>query len=112
MTQLKRGWRLFGRRSAKRTGRHTIGRPYVRVEPGHADPRARATAVLLDRLEPAWTILYGPWSRRFYALALFATPAPLIVEAFTAQELKEQMRQAEQDTLIDHWPHTAAAPAA
>ncbi|MEV7965669.1 hypothetical protein AB0O34_06760 [Sphaerisporangium sp. NPDC088356] len=112
MTQLKRRWRLIGRRSAKRTGRHTTGHPYVRVEHRHPDPRARATAVLLDRLEPAWMILYGPWSRRFYALALFATPGPLIVEAFTAQELTDQMRQAEQDTLIAPWPPTAAAPAA
>ncbi|MEV6983246.1 hypothetical protein AB0M95_18580 [Sphaerisporangium sp. NPDC051017] len=111
MTQPKRRWRLYGR-NAEPTGRHTLGRPYVPVEPGDPDPRARATAVLLDRLEPAWTILYGPWSRRFYAVAMFPAPYPLIVEESTAQELTEQMRQAERDVLMTGRTRTAARPAA
>jgi hypothetical protein len=112
MEQIRQRRRLFGRRRTKQAGRHTIGQPYVPVEPGDPDPRARATAVLLDRLEPAWTILYGPWSRRFYALALFPTPHPLIVEESTAQGLTEQMRQAEQEVLSARWPRMAVASAA
>ncbi|MEU9890783.1 hypothetical protein [Sphaerisporangium sp. NPDC051011] len=63
-------------------------------------------------MEPAWTILYGPWSRRFYALALYPTPEPLVVEARTAQELLAQMRQAEQETPVRARPRTAVTPAA
>ncbi|MEV7966925.1 hypothetical protein AB0O34_13210 [Sphaerisporangium sp. NPDC088356] len=112
MVQLKRLWRLLGCRRAKRIGRHTVGQPYVEVERGEPDPGDRAAAVLLDRLEPAWTILYGPWSRRFYALALIPTSEPLVVEARTTQDLLEQMRQAEQDMMIAVWPVAAAAAAA
>ncbi|WP_181871240.1 hypothetical protein [Sphaerisporangium album] len=100
MVQTKRRWSLFGRRGSRRPGRHSVGQPYVRVEAGNPDPGDRAAAVLLDRLEPAWTIMYGPWSRRFYALPLFRTPDPLILEATTAQDLTAQIREAERDFLI------------
>ncbi|GGK99125.1 hypothetical protein Sme01_60340 [Sphaerisporangium melleum] len=103
MMQLKRLWRLFGARTAERTGRHSAGQPYVEVERGEPDPGARATAVLLDRLEPAWTIVYGPWSRRFYAMPLFPTPSPLTVDALTSHALLEQMREAERETTFTGW---------
>ncbi|GII77791.1 hypothetical protein Sru01_27730 [Sphaerisporangium rufum] len=97
------------RRSGRPRGRHTAGRPYAPVEPGAPDPGARAAAVLVDRLEPDWTVIYGPWSRRFYALAVFPTAEPLIIEAATAPELRALMREAERDTAARPRP---AAPAA
>ncbi|GGK81015.1 hypothetical protein Sme01_44510 [Sphaerisporangium melleum] len=96
----RRLWRPLGRGRDKRIGRHALGRPYIAVEPGESrepDLADRAAAVLLDRMEPGWTIMYGPWSRRFYALALYPTPEPLVVEARTAQDLLTEMRQAERD---------------
>ncbi|MFC4536276.1 hypothetical protein [Sphaerisporangium dianthi] len=108
-------WRLFGRRRGKRIGRHALGRPYVeveRVDHGTPDLAERAAAVLLDRMEPAWTIMYGPWSRRFHALALYPTPEPLVVEARTAQDLLSRIRQAEQEWVLhspSHPPVLAAA---
>ncbi|MEV6981665.1 hypothetical protein AB0M95_10465 [Sphaerisporangium sp. NPDC051017] len=112
MVQLRRPWRLFRRGRGKRVGRHALGQPYVEVERGEPDLADRAAAVLLDRMEPAWTILYGPWSRRFYALGLYPTPEPLVVEARTAQELLTEMRHAEQGWVRHARPHTAVAPAA
>ncbi|MGW4644253.1 hypothetical protein ACWEN6_37440 [Sphaerisporangium sp. NPDC004334] len=90
--------RLFGRGRGERTGRHALGRPYVEIERAdHGDPDLadRAAAVLLNRMERYWTVMYGPWSRRFYALALYPTPEPLVVEARTAQDLLAAMRHAE-----------------
>ncbi|MEO3813652.1 hypothetical protein ABGB17_32045 [Sphaerisporangium sp. B11E5] len=121
MAQIRRRRRLFGSRGPNWHARHAVGQPYIPVEPGNPDPRARATAVLLDRLEPAWTILYGTWSRRFYAMALFAVPYPLTVEATSAQELTELMRQAEQEILsggteessrVNGWHRVSVAVAA
>jgi hypothetical protein len=116
VVQIRRRRRLFGGRGPKWTGRHAAGRPYVPVEPGDPDPRVRATAVLLDQLEPAWTILYGTWSRRFYAMALL-----LLVQATTPQALTARMRQAEQELLsigaqerpsMGGWHHSAATAVA
>ncbi|MFC7387291.1 hypothetical protein [Sphaerisporangium rhizosphaerae] len=107
--------RLFGRGGGTRIGRHALGQPYVEVERadrGEPDLADRAAAVLLHRMEPAWTIMYGPWSRRFYALALYPTPEPLTVEARTAQDLLTQMRRAEREWMLHARPHAVVASAA
>jgi len=59
------------------------------------DAAQRTAAARLDRVERAWTVLYGVGRRRFYAFAQRTTDEPLIVEAATVEELREMMRPAE-----------------
>ncbi|MEV7004956.1 hypothetical protein [Streptosporangium sp. NPDC051022] len=42
-------------------------------------------------------MLYSLGERRFYAIATWPTPEPLMVAADTVEELEERMRQAERD---------------
>ncbi|MEO3808542.1 ATP-binding protein [Sphaerisporangium sp. B11E5] len=46
-------------------------------------------------MEPAWSIWYGVGSRRFYAVATWSSPCPLLLKASTAEELRHLMREAE-----------------
>ncbi|WP_405139463.1 hypothetical protein OG589_23200 [Sphaerisporangium sp. NBC_01403] len=59
------------------------------------DPEARAAARELDPGEPRWTIFYGLWSRRYYAIAHWHARKPLILDARLLAELRELMREAE-----------------
>ena len=36
------------------------------------DPQQRRTAARLQHASPDWLILYGPWSRHYYAFPTFA----------------------------------------
>ncbi|MEV5412133.1 hypothetical protein AB0K60_25260 [Thermopolyspora sp. NPDC052614] len=78
-------------------GRHRQGLPLVRGADcrWQWDTEQRSTAARLDRAERAWTILYGVGRRRFYAFAAWTVEEPLVIEAPTAEELREQMREAE-----------------
>ncbi|GAA1265732.1 hypothetical protein GCM10009677_17310 [Sphaerisporangium rubeum] len=76
-------------------GRHAEGAPVTEVRSVHWDTAKRAAAEELDRLEPGWLVLYGTWSRRFYAIALWEAPCPVLLDARTAEELRGLMRQAE-----------------
>ncbi|MEV5412225.1 hypothetical protein AB0K60_25750 [Thermopolyspora sp. NPDC052614] len=78
-------------------GRHRQGLPLVPSEDCRRewDAAQRSAAARLDRIERAWTILYGLGRRRFYAIAHWPSDEPLIVEAPTPESLREQMREAE-----------------
>jgi hypothetical protein len=62
----------------------------VLFDPGHHQEAAR-----LQRAHPAWLVLYGAYSRKFWAFPTFATPPGTIVTAATPTDLAILMRQAE-----------------
>jgi hypothetical protein len=80
-------------------GRHRTGVRPGPVQPRRWDPAKQAAAAQLDQLEPAWFISYGVGSRRFHAIAT-SHATPLRVEATTAHELRELMREAELQTAL------------
>ena len=49
-------------------------------------------------MEAGWSISYGVGSRRFYAIAVWPAPEPLIVQACAADQLCRLIREAEQTT--------------
>lgn len=79
-------------------GRHRRGGDTARVAARPWDPAERAAAERLDRIEPAWTVWYGTGTRRFHAVAAWTAAEPLIVQADTADELRDLMREAEHGT--------------
>jgi hypothetical protein len=54
-------------------------------------------------------VWYGPWSRRFYAVAIWNAPCPVLLDAPTAEELRDQMRQAEDPAMLALRRWTGAA---
>ncbi|GGK66172.1 hypothetical protein Sme01_11080 [Sphaerisporangium melleum] len=78
-----------------RGGRHRPGTPVAQVQPGRWDPAKRAAARQLDQLEPAWVVWYGVGARCFYAVAIWGTPGPLLVQSRTIEELRALMREAD-----------------
>ncbi|GHE42031.1 hypothetical protein GCM10017673_50290 [Streptosporangium violaceochromogenes] len=87
-------------------GRHRAGQPPTAVHPRVWDGPARSEAERLGRAHPGWLVLYGLGSRRFYAIAAWPAPEPVMVDAATAGDLAERMRQAEAALLLQ-----APAPA-
>ncbi|MEV7013047.1 hypothetical protein [Streptosporangium sp. NPDC051022] len=81
--------------SVRRSGRHRAGQPNATVHRRVWDGPARAEAERLDREWPAWLVLYSLGDRRFYALAGWAAPVPLMVADDTAEGLEERMYDAE-----------------
>ncbi|WP_326644154.1 ATP-binding protein [Streptosporangium sp. NBC_01755] len=82
----------------RQSGRHRRGTVTEQVGSQPWDPAERAAAEQLDQVEPAWTVWYGPGTRRFHAVAVWPTPVPLSVRARTADELRTLMREAEHST--------------
>lgn len=78
-----------------RRGRHRRGAPVTATRPGRWDSTHRDSARRLDQAEPAWTVWYGVGTRRFYAIAAWPAPEPLIVHARTPDELRRLMRGTE-----------------
>lgn len=76
-------------------GRHRHGRPATRPNHREWDSAQKARAAQLDLLEPGWLVLYGPYYRRFYAIARTGAVFDPVVEATTPEELRSLMRQAE-----------------
>jgi hypothetical protein len=76
-------------------GRHRQGRPSTVPDRREWDSAHKARATQLDLLEPGWLVLYGPYYRRFYAIARTSTVAEAVVEATGIEELRSLMRQAE-----------------
>ncbi|MEV7907586.1 hypothetical protein [Streptomyces anulatus] len=76
-------------------GRHRDGQTHTPVYRRLWDGPAQAGAERLDRAWPDWTVLYSLGNRRFYAVAAWPTPQPVIVEDETAEGLESQMREAE-----------------
>ncbi|MEV6981273.1 hypothetical protein AB0M95_08445 [Sphaerisporangium sp. NPDC051017] len=79
-------------------GRHVLGGPVGEVRPGCWDEREKAVAAQIDQLEPGWLVMYGVWSRRFFAIAAWSG-VPLMIEARDAEDLRHQMREAELDAM-------------
>ncbi|HEY8378043.1 MAG TPA: hypothetical protein VIK91_16210 [Nannocystis sp.] len=55
----------------------------------------RELAALIDAREPGWTVIYGPWSRAFFAFAAWPAPQGLMVTATKPAGLVAEMRAAE-----------------
>lgn len=76
-------------------GRHRYGVPYSPVGRRRWDERQRAQAAHLDAQEPGWSVLYGVWSRSFFAFAVWPAARGVVVDARTPEALREAMREAE-----------------
>ncbi|GHH70511.1 hypothetical protein GCM10017673_22510 [Streptosporangium violaceochromogenes] len=74
---------------------HRDGRARVPVRRRLWDGPARAEAARLERSHSGWVVLYGVGSRRFFAMAAWPVPEPVMVSAPTAEELGERMGEAE-----------------
>jgi hypothetical protein len=107
----ERGGGMNGRGTeARRSGRHRQGVPATQVHPQRWDPAKRAAAQQLDLIEPAWAVWYGLGARRFYAIATWPAPEPLIVQARTPDELRDLMREAEREPCPPISPSSRGAP--
>jgi hypothetical protein len=75
----------------------TRGRPGSRRERGEYDRQQRHTAALIQRHYPAWLILYGPWSRKFWAYSTLPAPPgqAIVLSALGPRDLAAQIRDAE-----------------
>ncbi|WP_433259760.1 hypothetical protein ACQPYK_49200 (plasmid) [Streptosporangium sp. CA-135522] len=98
---------MIRRRSGRASGRHRDGLVPTTVTPRLWDGPARAEAERLSQAWPNWTILYGTGSRRFYAIAAWPVPEPVIVQAATSEDLEAQMHETVMTLAI---PHQASAP--
>ncbi|MEU8143547.1 hypothetical protein [Nonomuraea sp. NPDC048901] len=86
---------MIRRRPARAPGRHRKGQAHTKAYRRLWDGPARAEAELLDQAWPGWSVLYSLGNRRFYAIAAWPAPRPLIVEDDTPEGLEERMREAE-----------------
>ena len=59
------------------------------------DPAQRRAAWELDRSAPGWCVFYGPYTRRFYAIAAWPAPFPLVLAAHDVTDLRRQIHEAE-----------------
>lgn len=59
------------------------------------DSDQRNAAWELDRSEPRWVVFYGPYTRRFYAIAAWPSPSPIVLDAEGTAELRELMHEAD-----------------
>ncbi|MEV8635523.1 hypothetical protein AB0395_28070 [Streptosporangium sp. NPDC051023] len=98
-------------RSSRTAGRHRAGQPRTTVHRRLWDGPARAEAECLERSRSAWAVLYSLGRRRFYAIATWPTPEPVIVEDDTAAGLEEQMREKETIFIRQPLPSSAPSPA-
>jgi hypothetical protein len=76
-------------------GRHRYGMPYSPVRRRRWDERQRAQAAHLDAQEPGWAVVYGVWSRSFFAFAAWPATRGVVVNAPTPEGLWQAMREAE-----------------
>ncbi|MEV6984148.1 hypothetical protein AB0M95_23235 [Sphaerisporangium sp. NPDC051017] len=94
----------FTRRPA--AGRHRRGsatEPERREPDGRRkiwDGKQKARAEQLGLLEPGWLVIYGPYSRRFYAIARIAEVSEPLLDAATSDELRSLMRGSELPGLV------------
>ncbi|GAA3122540.1 hypothetical protein [Streptosporangium carneum] len=106
-------WRRFRAPGVHGDGR--IGSPAPTAPHRLWDSQSRAEAERLTRVWKDWTVLYGPGSRRFYAVAAWPTPDPLVVEDRTPEGLEIRIREAEAAVVTrraegDAAPDTPPAP--
>ncbi len=76
-------------------GRHRAGQPYSTVSRRLWDGPARARAERLNQTWQSWLVLYSLGTRRFYAIATWPLPGPLMVADDTAEGLEARMHDAE-----------------
>lgn len=67
----------------------------LRAECEPYDPGQRRAAGRIERQNPGWVIMYGPWTRHFWAYPRFSTPRGTILDAPSTAELLPLMRAAE-----------------
>ncbi|MBB2914837.1 hypothetical protein FHS43_006149 [Streptosporangium becharense] len=96
---------MIGR--SRTPGRHRAGLAPAAVHRRLWDGPARAEAERLTAAWPGWGVLYSLGSRRFYAIAAWPVPEPLMVESDTPEELEERMREAETSFA---WPALPVPP--
>ncbi|WP_156056550.1 ATP-binding protein [Streptosporangium roseum] len=84
-------------------GRHRRGSPAVQVARREWDRDQRSQAARLDQAEAGWTVMYGVGGRRFYAIATTHVPEPQVVEARTAEELHELIRETGPPVRLSLW---------
>jgi hypothetical protein len=58
------------------------------------DRGQRRTADRIEQQNPAWVVMYGPWTRHFWAYPRFSAPPGTIIGARTATELLPLMHAA------------------
>ncbi|WP_157549548.1 hypothetical protein [Nonomuraea candida] len=71
------------------------------------DPDQRRAAWELDRSERGWVVFYGPYTRRFYAIAAWPSPFPLVLDADGTTELRRLMREVDVAPGLAQDPRTA-----
>ena len=79
----------------RRPRHHEPGSSMLRVVGEPYDPGQRRAAGRIERQNPGWVIMYGPWTRRFWAYPQFFTPRGTILDAPSTAELLPLMRAAE-----------------
>ena len=62
------------------------------------DTHEHQVAGRLSERCPDWLVMWGTWSRRFWAYPLFRAPRGTIINAATASDLLTLMSRAELDT--------------
>jgi hypothetical protein len=60
------------------------------------DPGQRAAAAAIERDHPLWVVLYGPYTRTFYAFPWFAAPPGTMAAAPAPGLLLNTMQALEQ----------------
>ena len=83
---------------ARERGPVTRGNPASRRERARHDQQQRNVAALIQRDYPSWLILYGPWSRKFWAYSTHPAPPGhgLVLSSRDPNDLAAQIRQADQ----------------
>ncbi|MEV8637259.1 hypothetical protein AB0395_37015 [Streptosporangium sp. NPDC051023] len=102
---------MIGLIASREPGRHRDGQPPTAVHRRVWDGPARAEAERLDRKWPDWTVLYSLGNRRFYAVAAWPNPRPVMVEDETATGLEARMYEAEMTRNAQPVPAPASAVA-
>ncbi|GAA3077586.1 hypothetical protein [Streptosporangium carneum] len=83
-------------RPSRAPGRHRDGQAIVsEVYRRLWDGPAREQAKQLDEKWPEWTVFYSLGNRRFYAVAGWSAPQPVLVESDTAEGLEALMYEEE-----------------
>jgi len=67
----------------------------LRVAGEPYDPGQRRAAGRIERQNPGWVVMYGPWTRHYWAYPRFSAPRGTILDAPSIAELLPLMRAAE-----------------
>lgn len=59
------------------------------------DPAQREAAARLARENPGWYVMWGAWTRRYFAYPVFDVPPGTLFSATSISNLLIRMRQAE-----------------